>query len=591
MFLEFPSLEPIKMQPSTWRTFKLLTVFFHGKYVYGATINNCCEIAKSTNSFLHNPGIVNCGQIYNESLPPATPLYIPYRLCISECGEWSPTKPSQWVAPILQFLLPAVVFCIHIPRPLVSLFIPAIDDAERDTACNRLRSFKIWIGFPVLVLGISIIENLIWVVISISMAGPMILAGLYDALLDYRIIQELRPQSLRRQSGLLQGSGPAQRPARDIRVEVGLAVSLVCGSINLNSVSPRQIADAVIADKRLRRLIAGQPSFGAIVGIPVVFYLAAFVSTIVDLMKNSSDQDAAYSLAFGVEWMIIVHIAIVSGCLITSNNPSPTVMHVDLHRREADSPPAKWSLNVDNRLSQPVYMWERGMNKIVWLDRMSAWVCNGHRDSRDPTLGKVVKIPVWESIVFVGLPFTVLTFFPSALGAILAWQTPPVGFGCRSLSFVLYGVSQFVLTGLCYLALQRPPTKLDESPILWRSFGCVVGWWCLFLLFCGCSLFFGIVVPAMHILGLFHQCFCAVTANMWLDLDNAPVYIPSDTKDARDSSRQWIVMGSLSAALMGLCLYFSWVFRRYIGRMYTHAVSQIDDFWPDGSDIRRRSQA
>ena len=72
---------------------------------------------------------------------------------------------------------------------------------------------------------------------------------------------------------------------------------------------------------RLPDLLGAQSSFGSAVGSPVLFYLSAFIYTILGLRNNPSSHDAANSLGFGIEWMIIVHVAFVSGCPLASNNP------------------------------------------------------------------------------------------------------------------------------------------------------------------------------------------------------------------------------------------------------------------------------
>jgi hypothetical protein len=73
---------------------------------------------------------------------------------------------------------------------------------------------------------------------------------------------------------------------------------------------------------RLLSMTGSQSIFGAAVSAPVLFYLSAFVNTILDLENSPISHDAAMSLAFGIEWMIVVHVAIVAGCLLTNNNPS-----------------------------------------------------------------------------------------------------------------------------------------------------------------------------------------------------------------------------------------------------------------------------
>lgn len=72
-------------------------------------------------------------------------------------------------------------------------------------------------------------------------------------------------------------------------------------------------------------MINSQHSFGAAFGAPALFYLGAFVCIIIDLKSDPSNLGSAISLAFGIEWMIVVHVAIISRCLLANDNPSTSV--------------------------------------------------------------------------------------------------------------------------------------------------------------------------------------------------------------------------------------------------------------------------
>jgi hypothetical protein len=69
-------------------------------------------------------------------------------------------------------------------------------------------------------------------------------------------------------------------------------------------------------------MLACQYSFGATVGAPVVFFLGSFVFTLVSTLSNLGDEDTSLALAFGMWYMIIPHISIVSGLLLAGNNPN-----------------------------------------------------------------------------------------------------------------------------------------------------------------------------------------------------------------------------------------------------------------------------
>ena len=81
---------------------------------------------------------------------------------------------------------------------------------------------------------------------------------------------------------------------------------------------------------RLLGLMTSQYNFGAIAGAPVLFYLGAFIYTILDLNNDRSDEGATISLVFEVEWMITVHVSIIAACVLASNNTSTTSVLVGL---------------------------------------------------------------------------------------------------------------------------------------------------------------------------------------------------------------------------------------------------------------------
>ncbi len=73
---------------------------------------------------------------------------------------------------------------------------------------------------------------------------------------------------------------------------------------------------------RLRTMLQCQYSFGSLVGAPVIFFLGGFLFAFLTSLDNLGDEDIAESIAFGCWYMIIPHIAIVSGLLLAGNNPN-----------------------------------------------------------------------------------------------------------------------------------------------------------------------------------------------------------------------------------------------------------------------------
>lgn len=245
-------------------------------------------------------------------------------------------------------------------------------------------------------------------IIILSGAGPMLIGGLYEAVLGSRLIEYMRSQ---RQS----------RARLSTQDKIKLLTTLVSGNLILDIGEPQETLAGELSmadnhdrptteDERLKMIktrllcmMSSQISFGSAVGAPVVFYLGQFVYSILDLLDNRGDQEAGNSLAFGVEWMVIVHVAIISGRLLASNNPSTSTAIVGLppHPRQPlrrasslldrNGRPKSYSMSFKEGLGltreshktrhfplfhpayetrfQPVWLWNRGINKMLWLER------------------------------------------------------------------------------------------------------------------------------------------------------------------------------------------------------------------------------
>ncbi|KAG4284466.1 hypothetical protein FPRO06_08845 [Fusarium proliferatum] len=604
----------------------------------------CCNRARQENAFVSpNNGSATpmdniiCGQIYNESSPAAPDAYVTYNFCKSECSGWGVSRvenADQWAGPIVQFILPSVIFSMNIPRTFEFLSLQWLDML----VLTNLRGWKRAIMSLVLTLPALLfvfVDTVIWVMTIMCMAGPMMVAGLHEALLDFKILKALKRRTYipeRFVNGLrvseripldpmghsAAGNDAAGTidPNKDhegldgLRDKVELLVTVLAGNLVLKTYRPWPnnlvlISNALLATGRrrfnamrphpvqtpsvlpvpdmlpnseanqnypslseqLKRLMTAQSAFGAIVGAAVVFYLGAFIYTILDLLGDKSNQDAAISLAFGVEWMIIVHVAIVNGFLLASNNPSPVTMLIG--RPLSTRKPLRRTIfpPIYDGILQPVFMWRRGVNKMEWLEKSRAWRRGSQEFMSD------VRIKKRDYLGWIILPTIILVSLPPAAGAVVAWQTPPRGWGCRSLSLVTYAGFQMVLTPLYFIITRKAKRKtMMHRVIHWL---CVVVFSITILL----ALFTSIATTLMQIIGVFRNCFCYVNSGMWLNLNNAVVNVASDTKDRRNSSDGWIVMGGVATGFMAACSFFGWWFQMNIRVSFEDAIKDIDDLF------------
>jgi hypothetical protein len=560
-----------------------------------------------------------CGQGFSPSVLPAPNAYVPYRQCAEQCKGFDvskPSEPSTWAAPVVQFILPSIIFSMSIPRRRMFMV-----------------RFDIGSGFWSFLSGCALafltaLDTIISVATILVLAGPLMVSGLTEAVLDFRVLLALkkRPQ-------LSQGS------------KLRLIITVVCGNLVLQDPQTIPVAKgswfqrwrlAEFISKKCRapvarldpleriplaleaaaswsdmkgtllNLLSAQGDFGALIGAPVVFYLGGFVYTILDLLSKPSVQDAAISLAFGVEWMMIVHVAIVCGCLLASNNPSAA----SILASEAHTGPTKHFLPlVYDTPFQPVSMLWRGSNKEKWLAKLvqqcygAGPLCPGksctmsdHKALR--SVADDVRIGPATYWLLIVLPTLVLVSLPPAAGAVVAHQTPPAGWGCRSLTLVSYAGAQSLMV-LCdgvrhqfrasdgdseALPSNHPPaTKSRGKRIvrrLVRTLLSIYNCWPQFLLaissFAGfLSLFTALGGTIMQITGVYKNCFCYVNSGMWLDLDNAYVNVASDTADQRNASHNWIYMGCIATGFMATCCYVGWWYQQILRTKYRQSIENL----------------
>lgn len=605
-----------------WLSFGFLGLLCPASATYSD--QTCCDLFKEEHRLLVDKDATHveptndtliCGQEYHPKTLAAPNAYIPYRQCAERCKGFDvskPSEPSTWAAPVVQFILPSIIFSMSIPRRRMFMVRFGIKSGlwSIPSACALALS--------------TALDTIISVAVILVLAGPLMVSGLTEAVLDFRILR-----ALRNSTNLSLGS------------RLRLIITVVCGNLVLPELSGGPIANRswfrqlrltkFIARKlrapvthsnpleeiprkleaepqwsnvtgTLLNLLSAQGDFGALIGAPVVFYLGGFVYTILDLLSEPSVQDAAISLAFGVEWMMIVHVAIVCGCLLASNNPSAA----SILASQASSGTTKHFLPlVYDTPFQPVSMLWRGSNKEEWLARLvedcshSGRSCAGescqtldHQALR--TVADRVRIGPWTYWPLIVLPTLVLVSLPVAAGAVVAHQTPPTGWGCRSLTLVLYAAAQSLMV-LCnglrhhFRDSKGEPANLRPAPARgWRG---LVDWsvyilvaiykcWPELLLavssFAGfLSLFTALGGTIMQVTGVYKNCFCYVNSGMWLDLDNAFVNVASDTTDQRNASNNWIYMGCVATGFMATCCYVGWWYQQTLRTKYRQSIEGL----------------
>nr|KAK5438810.1 hypothetical protein LTR18_008245 [Exophiala xenobiotica] len=499
-------------------------------------------------------------------------------------------------------------------RKMLTLPAPRIPHPPRAVSPSVTRGRTAWLTdilrklAPVLRLCAIMFDSVGWIALILVFAGPMMLSGLYEAVLDWKILSALKSET-------------GSRLPEDAVIE--LLATVVAGNLQhrTHEVQPQaEMKEALLNNAnveaqrtRLLGLVDSQMGYGAIVGAPVVFYLGAFVYTILDLSNEPSDQDAAISLAFGVEWMILVHVAIIGSCLLATNNPSTASVLVGRQPSPSSQSitrstttqnlaghlqPGLWQrllggdltilADIYNTRYQPVTMWSRGRNKRQWVNDSTAFL--NHQ-----SLSKPLKIG-WRARMLIFLATCVLINLPPVAGAVVAWRTPPIGWGCRSLSFVCYAASELLITALFMLMhgirppdeLVKPtgPGKTSAGALAWLRYhghmSSCIAVYILYALSCIGCLFVVLGSTLMQVVGVYRNCFCYVNAPEWYHLGSATVQVATDTQEQRNSSHNWIVFGGTATAFMGVCCFVGWWYQMVIRERYKDVVKSDPDLDVEG---------
>lgn len=590
--------------------------------------DGCCQLALNEGAFkpaLNSPEKAipiesyKCGQQFDKDTSSVPEVFVNYTYCSTRCSGWGLSewpKPQQWAAPLVQFILPSLIFSIVIPRQqkieLGKLASKRFPIAQRRTWIRWILQLLNLIIFAVnstlLLPLVFVVDNVVWMIIILSGAGPMLIGGLYEAVVDSRLIEYMRQS----------------RDELSNQDKIKLLTTLVSGNLILDIGEPQETLAGELSmvenhdrptteDERLEMIktrllcmMSSQLSFGSAVGAPVVFYLGQFVYTILDLLGKRGDQDAGNSLAFGVEWMVIVHVAIISGCLLASNNPSTSTAIVGLPpdpRSALQRAPTLTDRNgrpkshlmslkvwlgltrethrmrhlplfhpaYDTRF-QPVWLWNRGLNKMRWLEKSHVFLNHVFRDR--------FKLTTFDWIFYIIIPTFFLIILPPGAGGVVSYATPPVGFACRSLSFATYASLQSAL-GLISLLRYYFEDKdfLKEHP-RWKLFFSNITLTISVTLTLG-SAFTSIGGTMMQVMGVYRNCFCYVIASEWWKTmfhnwdPGYVINVASDTQNLRNSSGNWVDMGTVATGSMALACYVGYWYQRSLRERFVAEVENL----------------
>ncbi|KAI9851004.1 MAG: hypothetical protein M1838_004696, partial [Thelocarpon superellum] len=218
-----PSLPTVRAQQNTTHFTTLVDAFpdlytlqkplTRPTYLGGQDFDRCCRVAVSEMFYIGDDGLLQkrpstaditidagpdaflnsfpCNASYSQNPNGSPTVAVSFNWCSSNCGGWELSSGSnlkQWVQPLVGFILPAVVFCLAIPRRR-RLYIP--DSLFPSDVTNWMKLFKAMF-FAITAALIVTVDTIVWLCVVFAFSGPLLLSGLYEALLDKRVIDHMQ---------------------------------------------------------------------------------------------------------------------------------------------------------------------------------------------------------------------------------------------------------------------------------------------------------------------------------------------------------------------------------------------------------------
>ncbi|KAI9838095.1 MAG: hypothetical protein M1819_006251 [Sarea resinae] len=560
-----------------------------------------------------------------------------YTWCHQKCPGWQRSGSknlSQWVQPLVGFLLPSVVFVLAIPRQR-KIEIP--EELFKIEKGNLLVDIVVGFYYASIAGSIAVLDTVVWLSIVFAYAGPMLISALYEAGLDRQILEDdLRKSPKTKRKGevdqiiFMKDGQVQQKGLRAIHLLYAILVGNLefgrprigrqqDGPILLDDMSSngegtpshepcetegawnhiRYLVGRLSAFEkehdtrlelektkvRLRTMLACQYSFGSMVGAPVIFYVGSFVLTLADVFSDYGDNDTSHALAFGIWWMTVAHITVVGGCLLAGNNPN-TLEGVMV----ALVKDAKSQLK-EGEEEQPAGWKETFLRGWRWL-RVGSYFYNSvykpadlwdRAELKDKWIREVRKVYTFyegdnslhemdlgEWSIELSIAVILLSL-PCLLGLFVAYYTPAIGLSCRSLTFLVYYCTQLAL--LCCWLWKFLDKNLAHRRLRW----CV--WKVIDYSVFAISVFCVLGGTLMQIIGVYRNCLCQIPVWYWLHLNN-DFRFPISTNNymaIRDAKKYWKSFGITAAVFLLFVTYVGWWYQRHMKWVFRDIVERLGD--------------
>ncbi|CAK7241161.1 MAG: hypothetical protein STHCBS139747_002620 [Sporothrix thermara] len=132
-----------------------------------------------------------CTAVYNGDARGAPVVKVNYTWLAKTCPGWqisSKDNLNAWLQPLSSFLIPAIIFCMSIPRRRKLEVPPLLFSLDQ----GGVKSYFIAPFGAIFAGALVSVDTILWLCMCFAFAGPMIISGLYEAKLDNSVLVYLR---------------------------------------------------------------------------------------------------------------------------------------------------------------------------------------------------------------------------------------------------------------------------------------------------------------------------------------------------------------------------------------------------------------
>lgn len=166
-----------------------------------------------------------CGASWNGDWAGAPVVRVPYTWCLSQCEGWEMSRfdvLSQWIGPLVQFILPSLAFCLNVPR-VRKLAIPSFIFQAHPRSLRGFATYWIRLAWAIVLMTV---DTFIWLSVCFAFAGPMLLSAVYEFIIDRKVLEFLSPP---------QEPSKKDKPIVSKSLKAQLLLSVVVGNLRLST--------------------------------------------------------------------------------------------------------------------------------------------------------------------------------------------------------------------------------------------------------------------------------------------------------------------------------------------------------------------